>query len=128
MPSLNNLVSARESAEAAVNTAGEAQAQQLLDARQLEFNTAKRRHDNNKSRAVGDARAPRTPGSGGAPAASMGYAGLQLEEMQRLRRGSNTIAVAGREVRNPKIFHASRKLTACAARAPPLRRGCGWHG
>jgi hypothetical protein len=98
MPFLNQLIAARDSAMERKNTAGAAQAQRLLDEAQKSFDDALKMYHNNVNKTTGDQRTPRKSAASGSVAGSSSLAASTLEEMQRVRRSGNTIAVAGREV------------------------------
>ena len=105
MPTLNDLIRARETRAAATGTADEPHAEDVLIAAQHAFNDAKRRYDNNKSKGQGDQLATPSKIFFGSPGNLLGGASgsnsMALENQQTMRRSGNALAVGMREVCEP---------------------------
>jgi hypothetical protein len=101
VPTVNAALRARTTLEQRMGTDREAPARGALDTVQARLKVLLQSYHHNKRKAIGDTPIKRKGGAGGALAGlglGAGTSGLQLEELQRLRRAGNALAVAGQEV------------------------------
>lgn len=108
VPALNATLRARDALANLPNNVDDAEARRTLDRAQSTLNNRVRSYHQAKNKTIGDTPMSRKQ-SAAVPLASLGgTGGMELEEMQRLRRAGNALAVGMREVCGPQTPESRR--------------------